>query len=205
MEDLLDLYEEPHDPRFPVVCFDETPAQLIEETRNPIPCSEGHPNRYDYEYRRLGVKNLFMFVCPKGGKRHVEITERKTFEDFAKCMKQMVNELWPEADKIRLVMDNYSTHKLSALYTHFSAEEARQIIKKIDVHYTPIHASWLNQAEIEISVLSKQSLGKRTGNENCLQRSVTAWQEERNRLRKTINWKFTTPLARQKLGRHYPS
>lgn len=205
MEDVLDLYAEEYDERFPVVCFDEASKQLIEETR---PCLAAEPDkveRFDYQYRRNGAANLFVFCEPKAGWRHIEVTERHTKRDFAEQMKWLIDEAFPAARKIRLVMDNLSTHTRGALYERFEAEEARRILKKLEFHFTPKHASWLNMAEIELSVLARQCLSRRIGEKEKLKREVKAFENKRNAAKARIEWKMTTEDARQKLSRHYPS
>lgn len=204
MEDVLDLYEEPDDPRRPRVCFDERPCQLLEDVREPLPPEPGQLEREDYEYSRKGVCNLFMYVEPFSGWRHVEATERRTKQDFARCMQRLVDEFLPDAEVIRVVLDNLSTHKPSALYELLPAEEARRILRKLEFHYTPKHGSWLNIAEIEISVLSRQCLRRRVGDIDTLQREVQAWQQPRNSGATVVDWRFTTEDARAKLKRLYP-
>ena len=205
MEDVLDLYEEPYDEKRPKVCFDETSKQLIEETRVPLGAKPGKVERYDYEYSRNGVRNLFMFCEPQAGWRHVTVTDRRTMQDFAQQMKWLVDEKYPEASVIRVVMDNLNTHKAASLYERFAPEEARRILKKLEFHYTPKHGSWLNMAEIELSVLSRQCLARRIPDEETLKREVKAYEARRNEARATIDWQFTTRDARVKLHRLYPS
>lgn len=203
MEDLLDLYEEPYDARNPVVCFDEKPYQLIEHALDPIKASPGHQKREDYEYKRRGACNIFVSVEPKGGKRWVKVTERRTKRDFAHFIREIVDLHYPEAEKVRLVLDNLNTHRLSSLYEAFTPEEARRIIKKIELHYTPKHGSWLNMAEIEISVLAQQSLKRRLRGIEEVARGLKVLVEERNRREKRIYWSFSTEQARVKLSRLY--
>jgi len=205
MEDVLDLYEEPYDEKRPKVCFDETSKQLIEETRVPLGAKPGKVERYDYEYSRNGVRNLFMFCEPQDGWRHVTVTDRRTMQDFAQQMKWLVDEKYPSAAVIRVVMDNLNTHKAASLYERFAPEEARRILKKLEFHYTPKHGSWLNMAEIELSVLSRQCLARRIPDEETLKREVKAYEARRNEARATIDWQFTTRDARVKLHRLYPS
>jgi len=205
MEDVLDLYEEPYDEKRPKVCFDETSKQLIEETRVPLGAKPGKVERYDYEYSRNGVRNLFMMCEPQAGWRHVAVTDRRTMQDFAQQMKWLVDEKYPEASVIRVVMDNLNTHKAASLYERFAPEEARRILKKLEFHYTPKHGSWLNMAEIELSVLSRQCLDRRIPDEEPLKREVKAYEARRNEARATIDWQFTTRDARVKLHRLYPS
>jgi DDE superfamily endonuclease len=205
MEAVLDLYAEDYDEQFPVLCFDETSKQLIEETRPTLVAASGRVERFDYEYKRNGVQNLFMFCEPKSGWRHIEVTERHTKRDFAEQMKWLVDEAFPEAEKIRVVMDNLATHSRGALYERFEPEQARRILRKLDFHFTPRHASWLNMAEIELSVLARQCLSRRIGDKEKLRGEVAAFEEKRNAAKAKIEWKMTTADARQKLRRHYPS
>jgi hypothetical protein len=205
MEDTLDLYAEPYDPRYPHVCFDEVPYQLVAETRLPLPMQPGKPERYDYEYRRNGTCNLFVFFQPLTGWRRVKVTERRTKLDFAQCMKELVDVLLPEAEQIRVTLDNLNTHTPAALYEALEAAEARRLVRKLEFHYTPQHGSWLNMAEIEISVLTGQCLDRYIPDMTILKREVAAWQEERNARQATIDWQFTTAKARHKLKRLYPS
>jgi hypothetical protein len=204
MEDLLDLYEQPPDPKRPRVCFDELPYQIVAETRQPVPARPGRPAHIDYEYRRNGTANLFMSFDPDRGWRHVSVTDRRTKRDFADEMRRLVDEDYPEADVIRLVADNLNTHTTAALYETFPPAEARRIAKKLEFHYTPKHGSWLNQAEIELSVLSGQCLDRRLGDRATLEREVAAWEAERNQARATVDWRFTSAAARTKLHRVYP-
>ncbi len=205
MEDVLDLYAEPYDEKRPVVGFDETSKQLIAERRVPLPAQAGRPQRYDYEYSRQGVRNLFLFCEPKRGHRHVEVSEQRTMLDFAHQMKWLVEEGYPEAEVIRVVLDNLNTHKPASLYETFNPAEARRILKKLEFHYTPKHGSWLNIAEIELSVLSRQCLDRRIGDEETLKREIKQLEDERNAAKAKIEWRFTTEDARQKLHRLYPS
>ncbi len=207
MEDVLELYEEPHDPKRPLVCFDEMPYQMVAEKRVPIPARPGCPERYDYEYERRGVCNLFMFFEPKASWRHVDVRKRRTATDFAKEMKQLVDEHYTtEAEKIRVVLDNLNTHTGAALYEAFEPAEARRILRKLEFHYTPKHASWLNQVEIEFSVLSGECIGgERIPDEEILRREVAAWERERNEKGATVDWRFSVEDAREKLERLYPA
>jgi len=205
MEDVLDLYAEPYDPHHPIVCFDETPYQLISEVRQPLPGEEGEPQRYDYEYRREGTCNLFVYFCQQVGWRHVKVTERRTKQDFAHCMRDLVDTHFPDAQVIRVVMDNLNTHSPAALYETFKPAEARRILRKLEFHYTPKHASWLNMVEIEIGVLAGQCLDRRIPDLETLRLQVEAWQTPRNERQATIDWRFTTEAAREKLERLYPS
>jgi transposase len=202
----LDLYEEPYDSNKPLICFDELPYQLVAETRAPLPAKPGRPQRYDYDYERKGTTNLFVFFEPKRGFRRVEVSERRTAKDFALAMKLLVDELYPQAESILLVLDNLNTHTPAALYGAFEAAEARRIARKLEFHYTPKHASWLNQVEIELSVVHKQCLGgRRISDEEMLGREVGSWERERNQGGATVNWRFTSEDAREKLARLYPA
>ena len=205
MEDVLDLYAGLWDDRRPVVCFDERPCQLIEEVRQPLPGGPGQPVRFDYEYKRNGTCNLFLMVQPLAGWRHVETTERRTSQDFAHQMKALVDQHFPHAEVIRVVMDNLNTHTPAALYETFTPDEARRITRRLEFHYTPKHGSWLNMAEIELAVLSGQCLKRRIGDMERLRREVSAWQVERNRQRAKINWQFNISDARVKLHHLYKS
>jgi hypothetical protein len=205
MEDVLDQYETPYDPEHPLVCFDETTKQLIGETRVPLPPKPGQVERYDYEYQRNGVRNLFVFFEPLASWRQMQVTERRTSQDFAEAMKWLVDEAYPDAKRVRVVLDNLSTHKAAALYETFPAAEARRIAKRLEFHYTPKHGSWLNMAEIELSVFSRGCLDQRIPDEETLLAEVSALAEERNRRHATIHWRFTTEDARVKLKRLYPS
>ena len=204
MEDVLDLYSEPYDPKRPVVCFDERPYQLVEDKRAPLPMKPDCPQRVDYEYRRRGTCNLFLVFQPLTGQRWVKVTERRTSEDFARQMKWLVDELFPEAEVIRVVLDNLNTHTPAALYQTFPAEEARRLTRKLEFHYTPKHGSWLNMAEIEFSALTRQCLNRRLPDMERVRREVAAWEQDRNAVRATVEWRFTTTDARLKLHRLYP-
>jgi len=205
MEDLLDLYAEEFDPLRPVVCFDELPYQLVAETCLPLPLQPGKPLRYDYEYRRNGTCNLFMFFQPLASWRHVEVTEQRTKRDFAYRMKDLVDVHFPEAEVIRVVLDNLNTHSPAALYEVFEPQEARRIVRKLEFHYTPKHGSWLNMAEIEISVLERQCLDRRLAEVPIVRSEVAAWETLRNNQHATVDWRFTTTKARSKLEFLYPS
>jgi hypothetical protein len=204
MEDVLDQYERPYDAQYPQVCFDEGQKQLIEETRKGYPSKAGRKQRYDYEYKRNGVRNLNMLYEPLAGKRHVRITERHTMVDFAECMKWLVDVLYPDAILIRIVLDNLSTHKPAALYEAFPPAEARRILKKLEFHFTPKHGSWLDMAEIELSVFSRM-LKQHIPGETILAIEVQTITEERNGVHAIINWQFRTKDARIKLLHLYPS
>jgi hypothetical protein len=204
MEDVLDLYAEPYDPQYPVVCFDESPYQLISEVREPLPATPGHPVRYDYEYRREGSCNLFMFLEPLQGWRHVKVTDRRTAQDFAHCLQDLVDRHFPQATVISVVLDNLNTHTPAALYATFPPAEACRILRKLDFHYTPKHGSWLNMAEIEFAVLSTQCLDRRLRDLETVRRAVAAWETRRNAAKASIDWRFTTAKARRKLKHCYP-
>jgi transposase len=205
MEDVLDVYTRPYDPMRPVVCMDETSKQLVMETRRPIPVSPGQARRYDYEYERNGVCNLFMFFEPVRGWRHVEVTDRQTKADWARCMKQLAETHYPEADVIVVVLDNLNTHTPSAFYEVFEPPEAKRLLDCFEFHYTPKHGSWLNMAEIEFSVLSRQCLGRRISGKERAQREVNAWERIRNDKSSKVDWQFTTADARVRLKKLYPS
>lgn len=205
MEDLLDLYAEPHDPKRPVVNFDESTKQLVAETRTPLPPGPGQPERFDYEYARNGTANLFLLCQPLGGWRRVAVTDRRTKHDFALQMRELVDRHFPDAERIRVVLDNLNTHTPAALYEAFPAAEARRIAKKLEFHYTPVHGSWLNMAELEFSMLSRQCLGRRIPDRATLETEVATWEAARNEQRATIRWQFTVEDARVKLHRLYPS
>lgn len=201
---MLDLYEEPLDEKNPVVCFDESPVQLVDDVMAPIPAAPGRVRREDYEYERKGTSNLFVFLQPLGGWREVKVTDQRTKKDFAECMKDLVDKHFPDAEKIRLVMDNLNTHRLANLYEAFEPAEARRIIKKIEVHHTPKHASWLNMAEIEISVLGGQCLKRRISSKEVLERETAAYVSERNARGAKVLWGFSVQDARTKMKRVYP-
>ena len=201
----MDLYNEEYARDRPVVCFDETSKQLVRDIRPPIEAEPGRVKRYDYEYERNGTRNLFVFCEPKGGWRHLEVTERRTAVDFAEQMRWLVDEAYPDTEVVRLVLDNLNTHKMGSLYEAFEPSEARRIAKRLELHYTPKHGSWLNMAEIELSVFSKQALRGRIGDEQTLRTQISALERERNEDRATIDWRFTTQDARAKLRHIYPS
>ena len=205
MEDILDVYERPYNPHVPVVCMDETSKQLIGESRAPVPMQPGQSQRYDYEYVRHGVANLFMFVEPLRGWRHVEVTERRTAQDWAKTMRWLLDEVYPTAERVVVVLDNLNTHVGGALYETFPPQEAHRLLERLELHSTPKHGSWLNMAEIEFSVLGRQCLDRRIADTATLVREVAAWETDRNQRHTTISWRFTTPDARIKLKRLYPS
>ena len=205
MEDVLDLYSEASDPRRPVVCFDETPVQLIGETRIPWPAQPGKPARVDYEYRRNGTANLFVFLDAHRPWRHVKVTERKTAHDFAWCMYELAQVHYPDAKTVRVVLDNLSAHKPAALYEVFSPEIAREVLRRLEFHFVPKHASWLNMVEIEIGVLNKQCLDRRIADRETLRRETEHWQCRRNAEGARVKWLFDVRRAREKLGRVYPT
>jgi transposase len=204
MEDVLDLYAEEPDPQRPVVCFDESPVQLIGEVRQPIRPEPGQIERYDCEYQRNGTANLFVFLDGNRSWRRVKVTERRTAEDFAACMRELTEIHYPKAERIRVVLDNLSTHSAGALYQTFPADEARRVLRRIEFHYVPRHASWLNMVEIEIGVLASQCLDRRIESYARLVAEVAAWEKQRNAARARVNWSFTTEKARAKMGRAYP-
>jgi hypothetical protein len=205
MEDVLDVYTRPYNPQYPAVCFDETSKQLVLETRVPIPAEPGEVERYDYEYERNGVQNLFMMCEPLAGWRHVAVTERRTKQDYAQQMKDLVDIHFPHARWITVVHDPLNTHDPAALYEAFQPQEAKRILDKLDLHYTPKHGSWLNMAEIELSVLTRQCLERRIPEADTLKQEVAAWETRRNEHSRKIDWQFTTEDARIKLKRLYPS
>jgi len=204
MENVLDLYAEAPDPKRPVVCFDESPVQLIGEVREPIPAKPGQLKRYDYEYKRNGTANLFIFLDVHRPWRKVKVTKSRTAVDFATCMRELVDVHFPKAECIRVVLDNLSTHSAGALYQAFPAPEARRVLRRLEFHYVPKHASWLNMVEIEIGVLRSQCLDRRIGTYERLTSEVDAWERRRNASRAQIKWMFTTEKARDKMGRAYP-
>jgi transposase len=204
MEDVLELYAEQHDPAFPIICFDEKPVQLIGETRVPIRAKPGQARRIDYEYRRMGTANIFMMVGAGHPWRHAKVTSRRTNLDFAEVMRDLVDIHFPNAKRVRVVMDNLSTHRGKNLYEAFAAPEARRIRRRLEFHYTPKHASWLNMAEIEIGVLGSQCLDRRIASQAELEVNVDAWTQRRNSTQARINWMFDVSKAREKLGRSYP-
>jgi transposase len=204
MEDVLALYAEPSDPKRPVVCFDETPRQLIGEARVPIKAEPGKRARYDYEYVRNGTANVFMFVDVHRPWRHAKVTDHRASEDFAECMRDLVDVHYPDAGRIRVVLDNLSAHTPAALYQTFEPAEARRILSRLELHFTPKHASWLNMVEIEIGVMVNQCLDRRIPNKATLVREIAAWERQRNTERARIRWMFTIDRAREKMGNAYP-
>jgi hypothetical protein len=205
MEDVLDLYAEPYDAKRPTVTFDETSKQLIGETRHPLPARPGQVARYDYEYQRHGTRNIFLVCEPQAGWRHVEVTAQRTMQDFAQQMKWLVDERYPQAEIIRVVLDNLNTHKPGSLYETFPPAEAHRLCQKLKFHYTPKHGSWLNMAEIELSVFARQCLHRRIASEATLIRELAAVEATRNAAQAKIHWQFTTVEAREKLAHLYPS
>jgi hypothetical protein len=204
MEDVLNLYTRRWDPHRPLVCMDETSKQLVKETRQRVTAAPGRPVRYDYEYERNGVGNLFLFCEPLVGRRSVSVTDRRTKADWALQIKELLDGCYPEAEQVTLVLDNLNTHTGAALYEAFEPQEARRLLERLDIHYTPKHGSWLNMAEIELGVLARQCLDRRLADKAALAREVAAWQQERNAARATVDWRFTTADARIKLKRLYP-
>ena len=204
MEHILDVYQQPYNPKRPKVCFDETSKQLIEETRTPLPARPGQVTRYDYEYRRKGTRNLFLFFEPLVGQRHIEVTQRRTKQDFAHQMRWLADVAYPDAECIDVILDNLNTHTYAALYETFEPAEAHRIAGKLTFHYTPKHGSWLNMAEIEFSVILRK-LGPRVPDEDTLKRKASAIEDSRNRSQSSVDWQFTTDDARIKLKRLYPS
>jgi hypothetical protein len=205
MEDILTVYKRAFNPDEPLVCMDETSKQLTAETRHRIPAAPGRPARYDYEYERNGVCNLFMFFEPLQGKRYVSVTERRTKADWAMQIKQLLDVHYPNAQKVTLVMDNLNTHTGASLYEVFHPSEARRLLDRLQIHYTPKHGSWLNMAEIELSVLTRQCLDRRIPDKATLASEVAAWQKRRNIAQAKIDWRFTNHEARIKLKRLYPT
>jgi len=204
MEDVLSVYKTRYNPNRPVVCFDEMSKQLIAETRPSIPMKPGQPKRVDCEYRRCGTANLFMMFEPLGCWRHVKVTDQRTRIDFAECMRELVDDWYPDARKVVLVMDNLNTHTIGSLYAAFDPAEAMRIAKRLEIHNTPKHGSWLNMAEIELSILSRECAGKQIASVEDFVRETTAWEDRRNQNGRTVNWQFTTTKARTKLKSLYP-
>ncbi len=205
MEAVLDLYEEPYDPKRPVVCFDERPCQLLAEVRDPLPMEPGKAKRFDSEYERKGTAHVLMAFEPLKGYREARVTQHRRKPEFAEVMRHLADDLYPNADRIRLVVDNLNTHTAAAFYESFPPEQARHLSKKIEFIYTPVHGSWLNMVEIELSVLVRQCLKRRIPDIETLTREAEAWYEERNRLATSVDWRFTTADARIKLRKLYPS
>jgi DDE superfamily endonuclease len=205
MEDILEVYTRPYDRARPLVCLDEMPEQLLGEVRSPLPMRPGQPERVDYEYERCGTANLFMVCEPLAGRRWVTVTERRTAIDWAHQIKALVDGRYPDVERIVLVLDNLNTHSPGSLYDAFPPAEAKRMADKLEIHYTPKHGSWLNIAEIELSVLSRQCLDRRLPDRATLQTEVTAWQDRRNAAGGTVDWRFTTADARITLKRLYPT
>jgi DDE superfamily endonuclease len=205
MEDILDVYQRPHDPERPMVCLDETSKQLIAETRVPIAAKPGRAARYDYEYQRNGTANLFMMFAPLEGWRHVKVTDRHTALEYAQVLKELSDTHFPNASKIVLVQDNLNTHKPASLYEAFPPAEARRLVERFEWHYTPKHGSWLDMAESELGVLSSQCLDRRIPDQRILKEEVKAWEKVRNSKHAKADWQFTTANARVKLKRLYPA
>lgn len=204
MEHVLDLYEQPYNPDEPIVCIDESMKQLISETRQPLPVSTGQPARYDYEYKREGSCSFFMAFEPLGSWRTVSVTGKRTKIEYAQFIKSLVDGRFSEARMIHIIQDNLNTHKASSLYEAFPAQEAHRILQKVRFHYTPKHGSWLNMAEIELSILNSQCLDRRIGQQSFLTSEIQAWVDKRNQYQSKANWQFTTPDARVKLKKLYP-
>lgn len=203
MEDVLAVYQRPDDPRYPLVCMDESSKPQVREVCEPLPAKPGYVHRYDSEYERNGVSNLFLFFEPLTGRRHLSVTDQRTAVDWAHQVRDLVDVHYPDAERITLVMDNLNTHTPASLYKAFAPAEARRLLERLDIHYTPKHGSWLNMAEIEFSILSKQCLDRRIPDQPTLRREVKAWEAERNARASSMDWRFTTEEARIKLKRLY--
>jgi len=203
MEDVLDLYDMTHDPDVPSICFDEKPYQMLADRYPPLRLEVGKPKREDYTYARKGVCNLFVMFCPQLGWRHVEVTGHRKAVDFAECVRDLIDIHFADAKKVRIVCDNLNTHNGASFYKRFTAEEARRICRKVEFHYTPKHASWLNMAEIEIHALGKQCIDRRIGDVDTLRHEIAVWETERNQRQAKVNWHFTTEKARSKFQKHY--
>ena len=204
MEDVLEVYKRPYDPQRPLICMDEMPKQLLTDTRETLPVQPGKAERFDYEYKRGGVADLFMLFEPLAGKRHIEITDQRRRIEWAEAMRIVADELYPDAEKIVVVLDNLNTHVLAAFYLTFAPCEARRLIERFEFHYTPKHGSWLNMAEIELSALVRQCLDRRIPDKDSLIREVKAWEDQRNSEVVKVHWQFTTADARIKLKNLYP-
>ena len=204
MEDVLEVYHRPYDPQRPVVCFDEASKQLLKETRRSIPAAPGRPVTTDYEYERNGTANMFMMFEPLAGKRHVRVTERRTAVEYAYAVRELVDVHYADAATIVLVQDNLNTHKPASLYEAFAPEEARRILERLEIHYTPKHGSWLNMAETELGILSRQCLDRRIEDRPVLTNEIATWEDGRNSAKSKVHWQFTTADARTKLRRLYP-
>ena len=205
MEDVLEVYKRPYDPKRPMVCLDETSKQLVGETRTPVPAAPGQVAQYDYEYVRNGVANLFMIFEPPAGQRDVVVTDRRTKKDYAECLRRIADEMYPDADVIVLVQDNLNTHTPGSLYERFDPAEAKRLADRFEMHYTPKHGSWLDMAEIELGILGRQCLSRRIDNVGTLRREIHAWEVARDADDTKVNWRFTTKDARIKLKKLYPS
>jgi hypothetical protein len=205
MEDVLEVYKRPYDPKRPVVCLDETSKQLIGEVQTPVPAAPGQVAQYDYEYVRNGVANIFMIFEPLAGQRDVEVTDRRTKKDYAECLRKIADEIYPKADVVVLVQDNLNTHSPASLYEAFEPAEAKRLADRFEFHYTPKHGSWLDMAEIELGILGRQCLSRRIDSVQDLRREVKAWESMRDAAAAKANWQFTTADARIKLRRLYPS
>jgi transposase len=205
MEDTLEVYKRAYDEAHPLICMDESSKQHIKDTREPIPAKPGTVARYDTEYERNGVSNVFMFFEPVQGKRYVEVTDQRTAVDWAHQIRNLVDVHYPHASRITLVMDNLNTHTGASLYKAFEPKEARRILEKLEIHYTPKHGSWLNMAEIELSILSRQCMDRRIPDQETLKKEISAWQEKRNTIARPMEWRFTTEDARIKLKKLYPT
>ena len=205
MEDTLDVYKRPYDETHPLICMDESSKQHIKDTRQPIPAKPGTVARYDTEYERNGVSTIFMFFEPLQGKRYVEVMDQRTAVDWAYQIRDLVDVHYPQAERITLVMDNLNTHSGASLYKAFEPKEARRILDKLEIHYTPKHGSWLNMAEIELSILSRQCMDRRIPDQETLKKEISAWQEKRNAIARPMEWRFTTEDARVKLKKLYPT
>ncbi len=204
MEDILDVYELSYNPLRPVVCMDEKPYQLLGDVRESWAMRPGDTEKVDFEYTRNGTCSIFAFIEPLGGRHHTSVRERRTAKDWAEEIRYLVDEMYPEAEKIILIMDNLNTHKAASLYKEYPPEEARRITKKLELHYTPKHGSWLNIAEIELNVMTRQCLSRRIDNIDTLRKELAAWEQERNHNQATVNWQFKTKDARVKLTSLYP-
>jgi hypothetical protein len=205
MEDVLEVYQRPYDEEVPVVCMDEKPYQLLDEKMQPVPMKPGNIKKCDYQYVRNGTCNIFMFTEPLAGFRHVDVTERRTKRDWAQQMRVLLEEHYPDHEKIILVMDNLNTHTTGSFYETFDPQKARSLARRLEIHYTPKHGSWLNMAEIELSVMTSQCLGRRIPSIRELKRELSAWESSRNASTKTVDWQFTTEDARVKLKSLYPT
>jgi len=205
MEDVLEVYTRPYDPRFPQICMDESAKQLLQDKRESLPLQPGQPERVDYTFEAVGMCKLFLACESLKGQRQVKVTQRRTSQDWAHFIRELVDVHYPTAEKLVLVMDNLNTHTPSSLYQTFAPAEARRILSKLEIHYTPVHGSWLNMAEIELSALARQCLSRRIGTQEELEQEIHAWQQQRNEETITVNWRFTTTDARIKLKRLYPS